>query len=405
MDAASVIETVAVLLIAGLVCEVAAGFLRVPRMLLLLGAGALLGPSVLDAIDIPLDSIGAELVLTLGVSFILFHGGLQLSTRVLERVAVGLGLLAVPGVVATALITGTVAMVVFDVPFSMGLLIGAVLAPTDPAILIPLFERLRLRPKVAQTVVAESAINDPTGAVLALVVAGVVLGGDASVGGALQEFVLDLAISTALGVAFGVVLAFAVSSHRVGIWRESAAITVLAVVAVGYVSIDTAGGSGYLGAFLAGLIVGNMDNLRLAMHSDHERDMRVLVATVADVMVMFVFIVLGANLPWSDIAGELAPALAVVAALVFVARPLVVLAFLAPDRRARWTREELIFVGWTRETGVVPAALAGVMVGLGVPDAELIVITVAVAIVLTLAVQTTTKHWLARRLDLLEPDA
>ena len=49
------------------------------------------------------------------------------------------------------------------------------------------------------------------------------------------------------------------------------------------------------------------------------------------------------------------------------------------------------------------AALAGSMVGLDVPDAELIVTTVALAIVVTLAVQTTTKPWLGRELGLDEP--
>ena len=145
-----------------------------------------------------------------------------------------------------------------------------------------------------------------------------------------------------------------------------------------------------------------MGQLRLAMHSEHERDMRVLVATVADVMVILVFITLGANLPWGDIRDNFGPALLVVSVLILVARPLAVLACLLPDRRGRWSREEIVFLAWTRETGVVPAALAGVMVGLGVPDANLVVTTVALAIVLTLAVQSTTKRWLARRLRLLE---
>ena len=179
----------------------------------------------------------------------------------------------------------------------------------------------------------------------------------------------------------------------------------MAVICGGYFSIDSAGGSGYLGAFLAGLIVGNMTELGLAMHSHHERDMRVLISTVADVMVILVFITLGANLPWGDISGNLAPALAVVATLVFVARPLAVLVCLLPDRRSRWTREEIVFLAWTRETGVVPAALAGIVVGLRVPHAELVVTTVALAIVVTLALQSTTKRWLARRLGLLEPIA
>lgn len=405
MAVKDVILAVAIMLGAGLVCQLAADLLRAPRMLFLLGAGALLGPSVSGAIDVRLGSIGAQLVLTLGVSFILFHGGLQLSTRILGQVAVGLGLLVVPGVVLTALVVGLVAAAVFQLSLMSGLLIGAVLAPTDPAILIPLFERMHLRPKVSQTIIAESALNDPTGAVLALAVAGVVLSGHASLIDPLQEFIVDLLISTAIGVVFGVVLSAAVSSHRAGIWRESSAIVVMTVIAASYFSIDSAGGSGYLGAFLAGLIVGNMERLGLAMHSHHERDMRVFVATVADVMVMFVFITLGANLPWSAIADDLAPALVVIATLILVARPLTVLACLLPDRRGRWSQEEMVFLSWTRETGVVPAALAGIMVGLDVPHSELVVTTVALAIILTLAVQSTTKRWLARRLRLTDSAA
>ena len=402
MTVKDVILTFTLMLGAGLVAQLVADYLRTPRMLLLLAAGALLGPSVSDAIEVPLDSIGAQLLLTLGVSFILFHSGLQLSTRVLSRVAVGLGLLVVPGVVLTAVVTGLVAAAAFDLPLTTGLLIGATLAPTDPAILIPLFDRIRLRPKVSQTIVAESALNDPTGAVLALAFAGVVLSGGASVADPLVTVVKDLAISTALGVVFGIVLSAAVSSQRAGMWGESAAIAVTAVVAGGYFSIDSAGGSGYLGAFLAGLIVGNMDRLGLAMHSHHERDMRVLIASVAEVVVMLVFITLGANLPWSDIADNLGPALAVVATLILVARPLTVLACLVPDRRGRWSREEIVFLAWTRETGVVPAAVAGIIVGLHVPHAQLAVTTVALAIVVTLGVQSTTKRWLARRLHLME---
>ena len=140
----------------------------------------------------------------------------------------------------------------------MALLVGAVLSPTDPAILIPLFVRSRLRPKVAQTVIAESAFNDPTGAALALTLAGVVLTGSDSISGPAGEFLVDLGISTVLGIVSGVVLAAAISSSRSGIWRESAAIAVLTVVTISFFSLDTAGGSGYLGAFLAGLIVGNM---------------------------------------------------------------------------------------------------------------------------------------------------
>ena len=147
------------------------------------------------------------------------------------------------------------------------MLMGAVLSPTDPAILIPLFIRSRLRPKVAQTVVAESAFNDPTGAVLALALAGVLVSGEGSIATPARDFVVNLGISTVIGIVAGVLLAATISSHRGGGLARVVGGAVLAVVTIGYFSLDSAGGSGYLGAFLAGLIVGNMERLGLAMHS------------------------------------------------------------------------------------------------------------------------------------------
>ena len=66
----------------------------------------LLGGSALDVIDVPLESLGAQLLFTLGVSLILFYGGLNLSLPVLSRVWIGLGLLVVPGVVLTTVVIG-----------------------------------------------------------------------------------------------------------------------------------------------------------------------------------------------------------------------------------------------------------------------------------------------------------
>jgi len=375
---------------------------HVPEILLLVAMGAAFGPHALDVIDVPIESLGAQLIFTLGVSLILFYGGLNLSIKVLQRVWVGLGLLVLPGVVVTALVTGLVAYLVFDLSFTAAVLLGAVLAPTDPAILIPLFIRSRVRPKLAQTIVAESAFNDPTGAALALALAGMVISGESSVGEPAVEFLVDLAISTVIGVVAGVGLAAVISSRRAGVWRESSALAVLTVVTISYFSLDSAGGSGYLGAFLAGLIVGNMEHLGLAMHSAHEQEMRIFTAGTADLVTLFVFVVLGANIPFDDLGEHLLPALAVLAALLLVARPLVVVACTLPDRRARWTPQEILFLCWTRETGVVPAALVGVLAGLGVPDIEIYASVVALAVVVTLVLQALPARRLAGRLGLLE---
>jgi potassium/hydrogen antiporter len=398
-----VLLTLSLLLIAALVARLLASLLRVPEILLLVALGALLGPSVLDVVDVPFESLGAQLMFTLGVSMILFYGGLTLSLPLLRKVWISLGMLAVPGILITTLVVGTAAHFAFDLPWSSAFLVGAVLSPTDPAILIPLFARSRLRPKVAQTVIAESALNDPTGAALALTLAGIVLTGESSVAEPVTEFAVDLGISTVIGIVAGVLLSAAIASQRAGVWRESSAIAVLAVVTISFFSLDSAGGSGYLGAFLAGLIVGNMEHLGLAMHSPHEVDTHAFAYNLADIVTLIVFVVLGANIPFDDLGSNLLPALAVLAVLLLIARPITVLACVLPDRGGGWQRNEIAFLCWTRETGVIPAALVGVLAGLGVPNIDVLASVVALAIVLTLLLQALPAPWLAKRLGLLGP--
>ena len=72
-----------------------------------------------------------------------------------------------------------------------------------------------------------------------------------------------------------------------------------------------------------------------------------------------------------------------------------------PDRRARWEFKELLFMCWTRETGVIPAALAGLLLGMNAPHAELIASVTFVAILMTILIQAPTTAWLGHRLGLM----
>jgi potassium/hydrogen antiporter len=395
-----VIVTIALLFSLGLVAQAAADATRLPRMLFLLAVGAAIGPSALGLIDVPLGSTTTNVVLTLGVSMILFHGGLHLSARVLANVAVSLTLLSIVGVAITALVCGAVAARVYGLPLEWGLLLGAILSPTDPAILVPLLERLRLEPKVAHVVIAESALNDPTGATLAIVFAAALVEGGRSLSSSVLDVASQIAVSSGVGIGCGVLLALLLSHSRAGIWRDASPIALVAGVTGAYVSTASAGGSGYLGAFIAGLIVGNMERLRLGMHSHHEQEFHTVVASAGNAFVILIFVVLGSNIPWHTVGSDLLPELAVLGTLLLVARPLAVLACMLPDRRARWNRRELAFLMWTRETGVVPAALAALMLSMGVPHASRIVGTVALAAIVTVSLQSTTKRWLAGRLGL-----
>ncbi len=376
--------------------------LRVPVMIVFVAAGVLVGPSALDLVSNPLDELGAELIFTFGVSLILFHGGVGVSFRVIRETALGLGMLVIPGVVLTAAVVAVVVSPVFGVSIGVAFLVGSVLAATDPAILIPLFDRIRLRPKVSQTVIAESAFNDPTGTVLALTVASALAAGGVSFTDPVVDFSKSLAIGAVCGIAGGLLLALMVSSHRVGIWSESPAAAILALVALEYFAVDEIGGSAYLAAFVMGLMVGNADLFGI----DHEPHgactlFETFIAQLSEIAVIAVFVTLGINLPLDALREHFLGGLVVMAVFIFVARPLAVLVCLSVDRRARWTRQEVIFLCWCRETGVVPAAVASLLVGQGVPGSELAVAMVAMAIIATLLLQATTAGWLARRLDLV----
>jgi potassium/hydrogen antiporter len=170
-------------------------------MIVLVAVGALIGPSALGIVENPLNGVGAQLIFTVGVAMIIFHGGVGISLRVISRTAVGLGLLVLPGVAITAFIVAPI----FGVSLLVALMIGAVLASTDPTIIIPLFERLGLRPKVSQTVIAESVFNDVTGTVLTLTLVSAVEAAHFSVSGPVFEFFKELAlgaVNTARGNTF-----------------------------------------------------------------------------------------------------------------------------------------------------------------------------------------------------------
>jgi cell volume regulation protein A len=98
----------------------------------------------------------------------------------------------------------------------------------------------------------------------------------------------------------------------------------------------------------------------------------------------------------------LAGGIVVVAIFMLVARPVTVFLCALPDRRARWSFNELLFMCWTRETGVIPAALAGLLLGMKAPGAQMIASVTFIAILMTILIQAPTTRWLGSKLGLLE---
>jgi len=119
-------------------------------------------------------------------------------------------------------------------------------------------------------------------------------------------------------------------------------------------------------------------------------------------MRLFIFILLGGQVDFGLMNRYLVGGIAVVAVLMGVARPVTVFLCALPDRRARWSLNELLFMCWTRETGVIPAALAGILLGAKAPGAQMIASVTFIAILMTILIQAPTTRWLGARLGLLE---
>src|SRR6266852_5778713 len=174
--------------------------IKIPDVAAFLIVGMLIGPEAMGLINIKADSALNQIVLLFGASYILFDGGASLRFNVLKQVWITIVALATVGVIVTAAITGTAAYYVFGIPPVMALLLGATLASTDPATLVPIFQQVKIRDRVAQTVVSESAFNDATGAVATFGVLAVAMGtSDFSLAESLVSLIKQLAIGIVAG--------------------------------------------------------------------------------------------------------------------------------------------------------------------------------------------------------------
>ncbi len=411
MATASELSAEHVLLMAGIVLATGSvlGFiarrLRMPDIVLFLLAGIVLGPEVLGFVNIPASSTLSWAILIFGASYILFDGGATLHLGILSKVWISLTVIVTVGVVLTMFVTGWAASLVLGIPVTVGLLLGAAVSATDPATLVPVFKQVHIRDKVSQFVVSESAFNDPMGAIITFAMLAVVVGGHAGHHIPIGKDAIDLTVEAGVGIVAGVVLgylaSFFIAHERYGFLMEYLPMITLIVVIGGYLGAVGLGASGFMAAFVAGLVMGNMRYFGLKMPRGDSVRFEDFVETTSLIARMFIFILLGSQVKLHLIAEYWWQGLIVVAVFIFVARPLTVLVCALPDRRARFNWRELTFIAWTRETGVIPGAMASILVGEHAPHADLLAAIIFMAILATIILQATTAKWVAGRLGLL----
>jgi cell volume regulation protein A len=226
--------------------------------------------------------------------------------------------------------------------------------------------------------------------------------GEFSLASSLFDLLKQSVIGVAAGAALGYLAALLIAHERWALLAEYAPVVTLVAVIGAYFAADGLQASGFMSVFVFGIVLGNKDAFGFKMEKGEAQKLDQFVATTAFIMRLFIFILLGAQVDFALMGHYLAGGVIVVTILMLVARPVTVFLCALPDRRARWSLNEMLFMCWTRETGVIPAALAGLLLGMKAPGAQMIASVTFIAILMTILIQAPTTKWLASRLGLLQ---
>jgi cell volume regulation protein A len=344
------------------------------------------------------DFVTAYMVGSIALAVILFDGGLRTSLARFRTAMWPSILLATVGVALTAAITGAAAMWLFGLGWVEGLLVGSIIASTDAAAVFFLLHLrgMRLKERVGATLEVESGLNDPMAIFLTLMCVELLVAGAGEatwdtaglfIGNFAQQFLGGIV----MGLVGGAVLLVLVNRLRLasGLYP----ILALAGALLIFSTAQTLAVSGFLAAYLAGLILGNFRH-RATQIINRFHDGLAWLAQIA------MFLLLGLLVTPSELLPTLMPALGIAAVLILLARPIAVLACLLPFG---YTRQETLFVSWVGLRGAVPIFLGVIPVIGGVEHAHLFFSVACIVVIVSLVVQGWTVTDAARRLDLELP--
>jgi len=226
--------------------------------------------------------------------------------------------------------------------------------------------------------------------------------GEFSAAAALFDLLKQSAIGIVAGAALGYLAALLIAHEKWDFLAEYAPVVTLVAVIGAYFAADGLQASGFMAVFVFGIVIGNKDAFGFNMAPVEARKLDDYVMTTAFIMRLFIFILLGAQVDFKLMNQYAFGGIIVVTVLMLAARPLTVFVCALPDRRAKWSFNEMLFMCWTRETGVIPAALAGLLLGMKAPGAQMIASVTFIAILMTILIQAPTTKWLGKKLGLLE---
>src|SRR5215211_4266868 len=386
MSDGELILVAAALLAAGIAASLLASRIRLPGLLLFLGVGIAIGTDGTGWIDFD----DYELARTIGVvalALILFEGGLSAGFEEIRPVLRPSLSLAVLGTLATCLICGVAAAWLFDFSTLEGLLLGAIISSTDGAAIFALLRESTLRRRLARTLEGEAGFNDPVAVLLVIGFIDWIEKDDYGALDMLGLFAQEMGIGAVVGLTVGWAAVTALRSTRLaspGLYP----VATLSAAGLAFGGAATLHGSGFLAAYLAGLVLGSG-------RIPAKQTITVFHQGLAWVAQIAMFLALGLLVFPSDLGDVWLKGMALALVLVFVARPASAFVATALDR---FTMAERTVLSWAGLRGAVPVVLATFPVIDRVPDSRLFFNVVFFAVVISTLLQGTTVEWLARKL-------
>ena len=406
-----VLINIVLVIVLGVGAQWLAWRVKIPSILLLLLLGFVAGP--ITGIIAPSSLHGDWLFafVSLAIGIILFEGGLSLQISELAEVGRTVRNLITTGVLVTGVLAALFAWGVIGMTPEVAILTGGILTVTGPTVVIPLLRHVRPRGRVSTIAKWEGITIDPVGAILAILLLEVVLtisaagsgtGGDAALGLSIVEagqsllrmVILSVGVSI-LGAALQVII---LRKHLVSDYLQDPA--ALTIVLGAFAVADVLGGEGaaLLTTTLMGAILANQPWVSVRRIVKFKEDLQVL-------LLAGLFILLSARLDISVLEYINARAFIFLAILIFVVRPLAV--WLCSLRTGlNW--KEKVFISWLAPRGIVAAAVAALfaerLIAEGFPaaDGDMLIATVYLVVVGTVAVYGLTLSPIALRLGLAD---
>ena len=369
--------------------------LAIPTAGLLLVAAAL-ASDLVDRLATILTFEDVQRIASLALVVILFEGGSKIGMRRFRSAAAPILALGVVGTFATAALLALAAHVLLDLSWTISSLLGAALAPTDPAVTFSVLAGKEVEGRSGTILEGESGFNDPVGIALMIGMIDLATHDDASGIAVLWEFLREMGIGLGVGVVGAAAIAAVIR------WapfpdRTLYPVAVILMVGAVYGAATVAHGSGFLAVFVAGILVGDL-------RFEARRAVRAFNAALGELGELATFVALGLTVDLAFIGDEGLwwRGLLLAALLGFVVRPLVV-APLVSVVELSWG--ERCFIMWSGLKGAVPILLASLAVVAGTDYAPELYGIVFVVVLFSVVVQGSLVPTVAGRLGVPLEDA